>query len=52
MYHSHRCLPNVCTCADGSTRKTLTRVRPLLDMKAMCGGELPESCLCDDGETR
>merc|ERR1712115_690563 len=46
------CLPNVCTCADGSTRKTLTRVRPLLDMKAMCGGELPESCLCDDGETR
>jgi len=46
------CLPNICTCADGSERKTLTRVRPLLDMKEMCGGKLPESCTCDDGESR
>jgi len=46
------CLPNICTCADGSERKTLTRLRPLLDLKEMCDGELPESCLCAGGEER
>ena len=48
----YRCLPNICTCADGSERKTLTRLRPLLDLKDMCDGELPESCLCAGGEER
>ena len=47
-----RCLPNICTCSDGSERKTLTRLRPFLDMKDMCGGKVPESCLCNDGESR